>query len=35
MKQLLIKKGKVYAEKVPAPMVDKNSVSVEVRYDKG
>jgi len=32
MKQVLIKKGEVVVEEVPAPIVNENSVLVEVRY---
>ncbi|MFH2138090.1 MAG: bi-domain-containing oxidoreductase [Candidatus Omnitrophota bacterium] len=32
MKQILIKKGKIYAEDVPVPTVSKDSVLVEVEY---
>jgi len=32
MKQLLIKKGKVYGEKVPAPTISENTVLVQVYY---
>lgn len=32
MKQVLVKKGQIIVEEVPAPMVDNNSVLVEVRY---
>lgn len=32
MRQLLIKKGEILIEDVPAPIIDKNSVLVEVRY---
>ena len=32
MKQVLIKKGKIYSEEVPAPMVSENTVLVKVYY---
>lgn len=32
MKQILIKKGKAYAEEVPAPVVSENTVLVQVYY---
>jgi len=32
MKQVLIKKGKAYSEEVPAPMVNENTVLVQVYY---
>ena len=32
MKQLLIKKGRVYAEEVPAPTITENTVLVRVYY---
>jgi len=32
MKQVLIKKGKAYSEEVPAPMVNENTILVQVYY---
>ncbi|UCE73640.1 MAG: hypothetical protein JSV56_11530, partial [Methanomassiliicoccales archaeon] len=32
MKQVLIKKGKAYTEEVPAPLVNENTVLVQVKY---
>jgi len=32
MKQILVKQGKIIVEEVPAPMVNKNSVLVEVQF---
>jgi len=32
MKQVLIKKGKAYTENIPAPMISKNTVLVQVYY---
>ena len=32
MKQVFIKKGKAYTEGVPAPIIDENTVLVQVYY---